>query len=445
MISLRKAFNIQIPKNRVNLKIGISSHLVILLMLICTVLNYSCGSIQEQVRAFERGKAIKRLKQGQIRGNLYINDYYRCHISFDSDFSPRLNYPKELLVLDYKDGISQVKLIAKESLEGKFDIRSMVEEFGNKPTYHKILETDYTFNRLKGKEVIYRHRMNQNPKHDLMISQVYFFTCERFGYIISFSTLTALADNLKAKWTHVLQTFTITKLAEVKHRPYEETKAPFTAQVRPEPLEEPFLVHKLKGGETLFIIAKHYTGDGRKWKEIAEFNLITDATRILPGQAIKIPKRICINTVTAKEVALRRQAEIKKEVVSEEKEMEKEVTKIDFTILRYSVDNVWKVILNILETDKSSIKLKSEEKHVLMTEYITKNGIRYRYSVKLDSPTPGVTKAKVICSAQRKRKDSSWENPIDMKGADVWVLENIFYDKIQSMLEVRRNHGVSTQ
>lgn len=40
---------------------------------------------------------------------------------------------------------------------------------------------------------------------------------------------------------------------------------------------------------TLWGIAQHYLGDGRKWTELAELNGISDGNEVKPGQVIKLP------------------------------------------------------------------------------------------------------------------------------------------------------------
>jgi tetratricopeptide (TPR) repeat protein len=51
-----------------------------------------------------------------------------------------------------------------------------------------------------------------------------------------------------------------------------------------------FVVHTIKPGESLSIVAKIYYGDYKKFPIIAEFNNMSDATQIKVGQKIKIPE-----------------------------------------------------------------------------------------------------------------------------------------------------------
>ena len=51
-----------------------------------------------------------------------------------------------------------------------------------------------------------------------------------------------------------------------------------------------FIVHKVKPGETLAILAKRYYGDYQKFIVIADFNRIEDVAKIPVGSKIKIPE-----------------------------------------------------------------------------------------------------------------------------------------------------------
>ncbi|MGD9159865.1 MAG: LysM peptidoglycan-binding domain-containing protein, partial [Desulfobacteraceae bacterium] len=52
---------------------------------------------------------------------------------------------------------------------------------------------------------------------------------------------------------------------------------------------EGYLVHKIQKNETISLLAKKYYGDAKKFRIIAEYNRMEDATKIRLGQAIKIP------------------------------------------------------------------------------------------------------------------------------------------------------------
>ncbi len=52
---------------------------------------------------------------------------------------------------------------------------------------------------------------------------------------------------------------------------------------------EGYLVHKIQKNETISLLAKKYYGDAKKFRLIAEYNQMEDATKIRLGQAIKIP------------------------------------------------------------------------------------------------------------------------------------------------------------
>jgi len=53
---------------------------------------------------------------------------------------------------------------------------------------------------------------------------------------------------------------------------------------------ERYVVHKIQPGETIAQLAKIYYGDYRQFCVIAEYNNLTDATRVKVGQEIKVPE-----------------------------------------------------------------------------------------------------------------------------------------------------------
>ena len=53
---------------------------------------------------------------------------------------------------------------------------------------------------------------------------------------------------------------------------------------------EKYIIHTIKPGESLAIVAKTYYGDYKKFPIIAEFNNMPDATQITVGQKIKVPE-----------------------------------------------------------------------------------------------------------------------------------------------------------
>ena len=53
---------------------------------------------------------------------------------------------------------------------------------------------------------------------------------------------------------------------------------------------ERYVVHKIRPGETIAQLAKIYYGDYRQFSVIAQYNNLTDATRVKVGQEIKVPE-----------------------------------------------------------------------------------------------------------------------------------------------------------
>ena len=77
-------------------------------------------------------------------------------------------------------------------------------------------------------------------------------------------------------------------LTALKYQPDHPKASKMLVSREPEKVPE-YTVHKIQKGESLSIIAKKYYGDYKKFDIIARYNNIQDATRVSPGQTIKIP------------------------------------------------------------------------------------------------------------------------------------------------------------
>ena len=77
-------------------------------------------------------------------------------------------------------------------------------------------------------------------------------------------------------------------LTALKYQPDHPKASKMLVSRQPQKAPE-YTSHKVKPGESLSIIAKKYYGDYKKFDIIARYNNIMDATRVSPGQIIKIP------------------------------------------------------------------------------------------------------------------------------------------------------------
>lgn len=78
-------------------------------------------------------------------------------------------------------------------------------------------------------------------------------------------------------------------LTALKYRPEHPEASKMLVSREPEkPVH--YVVHVVKPGESLSLIARHYFGDPRRYDVIARFNQIEDATLVKPGQRIMVPE-----------------------------------------------------------------------------------------------------------------------------------------------------------
>jgi tetratricopeptide (TPR) repeat protein len=71
-----------------------------------------------------------------------------------------------------------------------------------------------------------------------------------------------------------------------------------------------YIVHTIKPGESLSKVAMKYYGDYQKYPIIAKYNNIKNATRIHPGQEIKVPKIVGVEFLVGKETVKTEKQEI---------------------------------------------------------------------------------------------------------------------------------------
>ena len=274
---------------------------------------HGCAGIEEQIYSLKRVQAIAALQKGTITGDLYKNDYYRCQMSFGPGFKPELDFPNDLLVLLHKDGVTEVRLTSKVYPGGDFDLQAAIGEYSKRPTYRIVSQGPVTINRLRGTKAIFLHRFKEKPEGALMTSHAYFFTWKNLYYVISVSTPANYYESVAFECKNVIDSFRIIQPMEavdsqqLKKATARTSKASIKSEAKlteriesrtsdipqREEFSGPFVIHEIQSGETLAIIAKHYTGKSENWRRIAKFNRIADPRRLQIGQTIKIPKRLC--------------------------------------------------------------------------------------------------------------------------------------------------------
>jgi tetratricopeptide (TPR) repeat protein len=85
-----------------------------------------------------------------------------------------------------------------------------------------------------------------------------------------------------------------------------------------------YIIHTIKPGESLSMVAKIYYGDYKKFPIIAEFNNMSDATRIEVGQKIKVPEIHGMSLLTKKQEIKTEEVKAPESVLLEEEEKKDE-------------------------------------------------------------------------------------------------------------------------
>jgi len=271
-------------------------------------------------------------------------------MSFGPGFKPELDFPSDLLVLLHKDGVTEVRLTSKVCPTGDFDLQAAIGEYSKRPTYRIVSQGPVTINRLRGTKAIFLHRFKGEPEGALMTSHVYFFTWKNLYYIISVSTPANYYQSVALECKNVIDSFRVIQPMEAGRSRQLEKEIVHTRKTstkpQPEPTDRkesrtsgiskreefsgPFVIHEIQSGETLAIIAKHYTGKGENWRGIAKFNRITDPRRLQVGQAIKIPTNLCTASLRSQKQGIPKRKP--KEEVVEKKEAAFAESKVDETI-----------------------------------------------------------------------------------------------------------------
>ncbi len=77
-------------------------------------------------------------------------------------------------------------------------------------------------------------------------------------------------------------------LIALKYKPDHPGASRMLVSRKPDKMPE-YVLHEIKKGESLSMIAKQYYGDFKKFDIIARYNNLNDATMIAPGQTIRVP------------------------------------------------------------------------------------------------------------------------------------------------------------
>lgn len=102
----------------------------------------------------------------------------------------------------------------------------------------------------------------------------------KFGILnASIVLFTAIGTVHAADGEKVTADSDVTKLAEA-----QDAKLPKQSETA-----EYDLYHIVKDGESLWVLAELFTGDGSNWKELAEVNELNESGKVVSGQTIHIP------------------------------------------------------------------------------------------------------------------------------------------------------------
>lgn len=108
--------------------------------------------------------------------------------------------------------------------------------------------------------------------------------------------ITGLRLNNEGQYTQARQHF----LTALYLRP-DHPEAAKILTTRKRVINKGYILHYIKPGESLARIAKRYYGDQSKFSIIAQYNNLTDASRIHEGQEIKVPEVEGLEFLTEKE------------------------------------------------------------------------------------------------------------------------------------------------
>jgi tetratricopeptide (TPR) repeat protein len=107
-----------------------------------------------------------------------------------------------------------------------------------------------------------------------MVAKIYYGDYKKFPIIAEFNNLadaTQITVGQKIKVPEIEGVPLLTKTKEIE-------------------TGKRYIIHTIKPGESLSMVAKTYYGDYKKFPIIAEFNNLADATQITAGQKIKVPE-----------------------------------------------------------------------------------------------------------------------------------------------------------
>jgi len=107
-----------------------------------------------------------------------------------------------------------------------------------------------------------------------IVAKIYYGDYKKFPIIAKFNNM---SDATRIKVGQKI------KVPEIKGVPLLKKKQEIKT-------DEKYIIHTMKPGESISMVAKTYYGDYKKFSIIAEFNNMSDATQIKVGQKIKVPE-----------------------------------------------------------------------------------------------------------------------------------------------------------
>jgi len=459
----------------------------ITVIVFCLATLFGCTGMQDKIRSMDRMRAIKKVKRGEIAGNTYINHFYKFKMVFNASFTPRLNDNDALLALHHSDQISEVRVFVREPDDFELNLDELVQVYGNivasdTGAYERISSSDLLVNGLTGEEILIRYSLQGQPMNTLL----HRLRSDHYDYVITFSTLEPLYEDLIDQITEIVGSFTVTT-ADDRDAAAGEAESPGgqsgeeppsgsdTAETRvggsgrqdaPDPMsggitssagpdDSPSVGHVVQPGETLALIAEHYTGSYRNWRRIAEFNRIDDPALLQAGQEIRIPQNLVsgspppresrsagtrepaarVETSAPREVPLQQERDSVPVAATPPVAAPVNAKKTEWKKYALDADPIWQAISSVVGEQGYPVRISDASKHLLMTSYIYEGEVRYRFTVSLESITDNLTKLTIIGAMQKKSADDSWDDPADVGGRALWAKENQLYDRIEKKLQ----------
>lgn len=213
--------------------------------------------------------AIKKLKKGEVKNTLYVNEFYEVTLlvpySWDYELPRKEN---GLIILKAPDNISKIRLDIIEFGGKKFpshpNIDSLVSYLESRPTYSKVMTEKINISDRAGERILFDSKMGEKKKGENGRSFVYLTVKDNYGFILEAKTLLPLFDDVEKNFKTIAASLNFFTTKDELHLIIKKStstgKQRNNENKKSSKISEKSAIKNLKKGEVIksFYVNKYY-------------------------------------------------------------------------------------------------------------------------------------------------------------------------------------------